>query len=160
MARRLLIVHHSLTRSTRLLADSLIAGANDEAIEKVEVHDRPPGAVTSDDINRADGILILSPANFGYMAGLVKDLFDRTFLDIGGALSADGAGAPTTGSKPYALVIHGRYDTEGAVRSIESIARALPWSQAARPLQVLGDVNEQHRETAYELGATLAALLM
>ncbi len=156
---RLLIVRHAPTAHTRALADALVAGAHDDAIEGVEVVDLPPDEVGADDVNAADGIVVLSPANFGYMAGLVKDLFDRTFLDIGGALSDDGSGAAASGRTPYALVVHGRYDTEGAVRSLQSIVQALPWTQVAEPLVVLGDVPAEHRDAAYELAATVSALL-
>ena len=55
--------------------------------------------------------------------------------------------------------MHGRYDTTGAVRSVLSIVGALPWTQSADVLEVLGDVGEEQREAAYELGGTLAALL-
>jgi len=41
-----------------------------------------------------------------------------------------------------------------------SIVGALPWTQAAEVLEVLGDVGEEERAAAYELGGTLAALLM
>jgi hypothetical protein len=41
-----------------------------------------------------------------------------------------------------------------------SIVQALPWTQAAEVLEVLGDVTEEHTDAAYELGGTLAALLM
>ena len=43
---------------------------------------------------------------------------------------------------------------------MSSIVQALPWTQAAEVLEVLGDVTEAHTEAAYELGGTLAALLM
>ena len=56
--------------------------------------------------------------------------------------------------------VHGRYDTTGAVRSVQSIVGALGWRQAAPVLEVLGDVGEPDRESAYELGGTLAALVM
>jgi len=55
--------------------------------------------------------------------------------------------------------VHGRYDTAGAVRSVQTIVQALPWSQAAPTLEVLGEVSEEHLAAAYELGATVAALL-
>lgn len=155
----LLVVCHTPTAGTRSLGDALVAGANDDAIEGVDVRAQSPERTTADDVNAADGIVLLCPANFGYMSGLVKDLFDRTFLQIGGALSDDGGGAAASGHLPYALVVHGRYDTEGAVRSLQSIAQALPWRQAAEPLQVLGDVGDAERAAAYEVGATLAALL-
>ncbi len=155
----LLVVRHTPTRGTAALGDALVSGAHDDAIEGVEVRALPPDQTSAADVLAADGIVVLCPANFGYMSGLVKDLFDRTFLDIGGALSDDGGGAPASGRLPYALVVHGRYDTEGAVRSLRSIAEALPWRQAGEPLQVLGDVDDDHLAAAYEVGATLAALL-
>ena len=37
--------------------------------------------------------------------------------------------------------------------------QALPWRQAADVLEVLGEVDEDARAAAYELGGTLAALL-
>ena len=82
-------------------------------------------------------------------------------LQAGGTLTDDGsAAAAEGGKKPYGLYVHGRYDTTGAVRSVQSIVGALPWRQAAPVLEVLGDVGEAEREAAYELGGTLAALVM
>ncbi len=102
-----------------------------------------------------------TPANFGYMSGALKHFFDTIFLQAGGALADDGSAATTEGGrKPYGLYVHGRYDTTGAVRSVQSIVGALGWRQAAPVLEVLGDVGESDRESAYELGGTLAALVM
>ncbi|MEO6511097.1 MAG: hypothetical protein ABIO16_08915 [Nocardioides sp.] len=56
--------------------------------------------------------------------------------------------------------MHGRYDTTGAVRSVETIVGALPWRQAAPVLTVLGDPDDAQLAAAYELGATLAALVV
>jgi hypothetical protein len=41
-----------------------------------------------------------------------------------------------------------------------SIVSALGWRQAAETLEVMGDVGDSDRAAAYELGGTLAALLM
>jgi multimeric flavodoxin WrbA len=156
----LLIVYHSPTLAMSALSDQVIAGAKDDAIEGIDVLALPPDQVTAETINAANGIVILTPANFGYMAGMVKDLFDRTFLDIGGALSVDGSAAQSSGGrKPYALCVHGRYDAEGAVSSIERIVAALPWRRVAPVLTVIGAVDESAKESAYEFGAAVAALL-
>jgi NAD(P)H-dependent FMN reductase len=157
----LLVVHHSPTAGVRALTDAVLAGTADEAIEGVDVVVREALEATADDVNHADGVLLGTTANFGYMSGALKHFFDSTFLEIGGALSTDGSGAAAAGGrKPYALWVHGRYDTAGAVRSVLPIVVALPWSQAAPVLEVLGDVTEEHAAAAYELGATVAALLM
>ncbi|WP_372728422.1 flavodoxin family protein [Nocardioides sp.] len=157
---RLLIVHHSPTPGVQALTDAVVAGAHDDAVEGVEVVVREALAATADDVLAADGYLLGTTANFGYMSGALKHFFDSIFLQAGGALTEDGsAGTSGTGKKPFGLWVHGRYDTTGAVRSVLSIVGALPWRQAADTLTVLGEVTETERAAAYELGGTLAALL-
>ena len=156
----LLVVHHSPTPSVAALTDAVVAGASDDAVEGVEVVVRPALEASADDVLAADGLVLGTPANFGYMSGALKHFFDTIFLEAGGALSDDGsAAAAGGGKKPFGLWVHGRYDTTGAVRSVLSIVQALPWTQAAEVLEVLGDVTDAHEEAAYELGGTLAALL-
>jgi multimeric flavodoxin WrbA len=156
---RLLIVHHSPTDVVRSITDRVVAGANDDAIEGVDVVVKEALAASADDVLGADGYLFGTTANFGYMSGALKHFFDSIFLEAGGALSDDGsAGTSSGGKKPYGLYVHGRYDTTGAVRSVQSIAGALPWRQSAEVLEILGDPDDEALASAYELGGTLAAL--
>jgi NAD(P)H-dependent FMN reductase len=156
----LLVVHHSPTPAVRALTDAVVAGAHDDEIQGVTVQVRPALEATAADVLGADGYLLGTTANFGYMSGALKHFFDTIFLDAGGALGDDGSAAGTGGGKkPFGLWVHGRYDTTGAARSVLSIVQALPWRQAAEPLEVIGDVTEEHAAAAYELGGTLAALL-
>lgn len=158
---RLLVVHHSPTPTVRSLTDAVLGGTRDDEIEGVEVVVRPALEADADDVLGADGYLLGTPANFGYMSGALKHFFDTIFLQAGGALGDDGSAASTgaTARRPYGLWVHGRYDVTGAVRSVQSIVGALPWVQAAPVLEVVGDVTDRDRDSAYELGATLAALL-
>ena len=160
---RLLVVHHSPTRGVRALTDAVLRGADDDAITNVEVVVRPALEATAADVLEADGYVLGTPANFGYMSGALKHFFDSTFLQVGGALGDDGSAAGGDGGatrgRPFGLYVHGRYDTHGAVRSVLSIVQALQWRQAAEVLEVLGDVADEHREAAYELGGTIAALV-
>ncbi len=156
----LLVVHHSPTASVAALTEAVVGGASDDALAGVDVVVRPALDAGADDVLAADGYLLGTPANFGYMSGALKHFFDTVFLRAGGALADDGAAATASGGrKPYGLYVHGRYDTAGAVRSVQSIVGALPWRQAAPVLEVLGEVGPAEREQAHELGGTLAALL-
>ncbi len=149
------------------ITESVLAGCHDEAIEDVEVVayralDFATGRATAEDILGADGYLLGTTANFGYMSGALKHVFDSAFLAIGGSLAADGSAAPAGGSttgRPFGLYVHGRYDTTGAVRSVTSITGGLGWRQAFDVLEVMGDVGEDALARAYELGATLAAVV-
>lgn len=157
----LLIVHHSPSANLQRILDAVVAGASDDAIEGVEVVVRPALEANADDVLAADGYLLGTSANFGYMSGALKHFFDTIFLEAGGALTDDGsAGKGAGGKKPYGLWVHGRYDTTGAVRSVQSIVQALSWTQSAEILEVMGDVIETDLDAARDLGGTLAALLM
>jgi multimeric flavodoxin WrbA len=164
---RLLIVHHSPTRGLRSLTDAVVAGAHDDAIEGVEVTVLEALAFARDeasheDLLAAEGYVLGSTANFGYMSGALKHVFDSTFLQVGGALSDDGSGTPSEGAtarRPFGLYVHGRYDLTGAVRSVLSITGALGWKQGYDVLEVMGEVTGADTDSAYELGGTIAALL-
>ncbi|MDN5744826.1 MAG: hypothetical protein L0H31_06850, partial [Nocardioidaceae bacterium] len=141
----LLIVHHSPTRSMQALLEQVVAGANDEEIPGVEVIVRAALEATSQDVLAADGYLLGSTANFGYMSGALKHFFDSIFLQVGGALDPDcapGAGSAEQGAatagRPFGLWLHGRYDLTGAERSVQSIVGALGWRQGYDVLGVGG----------------------
>lgn len=161
---RLLVVHHSPTRSLQALTEAAVDGAQDDRIEGVEVVVRPALEATADDVLAADGYLLGTTANFGYMSGALKHFFDSTFLAVGGQLDDSGSTdvsneTGTTAKRPYGLYVHGRYDLTGAVRSVSSIVGALGWRQGYDVLEVLGEVTDAHLEAAYELGGTIAALV-
>lgn len=162
---RLLIVHHSPSGSLRTLLDQVVAGASDpdvQAAGPVEVVVRTALEASAEDVLAADGYVLGTSANFGYMSGALKHFFDSTFLAVGGALDPSGApaeGAGASAGRPYGLWLHGRYDLTGAQRSVQSIVGALGWRQGYDVLGVLGPVDDDARARAYELGATIAALL-
>jgi multimeric flavodoxin WrbA len=160
---RLLVVHHSPTSAMRALTEAVLAGADDPAIVGVDVQAVAALDATADDVLAADGYVLGTPANFGYMSGALKHFFDSTFLAVGGALDESGGAVDSAGAtakRPFGLYVHGRYDTTGAVRSVLSIVQALGWRQAHDALEVMGDVDGRHLTTASELGATLAANVM
>lgn len=157
----LLIVHHSPTPAVRTLTDAVVAGARDPEITGVDVVVRDALDASAGDVLAADGFVLGTTANFGYMSGALKHFFDSIFLQAGGQLSEDGAAAESAGtSAPYGLFVHGRYDLTGAIRSVQSIVGALKWKQSAAVLESLGEVTDADREAAYELGGTIAALLI
>lgn len=157
----LLVVHHSPTPTLASLTEAVLAGAGDEALEGLAVEARPALEATAADVLGADGIVLVSSANFGYMSGALKHFFDTTFLEIGGSLSDDGSAAGAGGGRlPFGLVVHGRYDVTGAVRAVLAITGALPWRQCADVLEVLGEIDDGVRASAYDLGGTIGALAL
>ncbi len=150
MTKTLLIVHHTPSPATRELLEAVLAGANDPEIDGVDVISRPALAATLPDMLDADGYLFGTTANFGYMSGALKHFFDTVYYPSLDHVSGH----------PYGLWVHGNNDTAGAASAVNKLATGLSLSQAADVLEVTGVVDAGVRERAYELGGTLAAMLM
>ena len=68
----LLIIHHTPSPHCQELFEAVVAGATDPEIEGVEVVRRPALTVSPVEMLEADGYLLGSPANLGYISGALK----------------------------------------------------------------------------------------
>jgi len=91
-------------------------GATNAAIHGVDVVARAALEATATDVLDADGILLGTPANLGYMSGALKHFFDTVYYPC--------------------------------------------LSDKTEPVSVLGAVSTGDHDRCWELGASLAALLM
>ena len=147
--RRLLIVHHTPSPAMQAMFEAVTAGAGNEEIEGVEVVIRPALTAGAADVLAADGYLLGTPANIGYMSGALKHFFDSIYYPC----------LEATQRRPYALYVHGGSDTGGAVRAVESIATGLDWRRARPPVCVTGPPGRADLDACWELGAMVAAEL-
>jgi multimeric flavodoxin WrbA len=143
----LLVVHHTSSPSLHSMFEAAMSGATDQRIEDVEVVSRPALAATALDVLEADGYLLGTPANLGYISGALKHFFDQIYYPC----------LDATARRPYGLYVHGNNDTAGAVRAVESITTGLQWRRAQEPVAVLGQPSQGNLEECWELGAALAA---
>jgi hypothetical protein len=141
-----LVVGHSRTGSTQQLTDAAVAGAR-QAADRLTIEVRGALDAGPEDVLGATAILIATPARFGAMAGLVKDFFERIYHPC----------LDRTAGTPYALIVKGDTDADGAVLGVQRIATGLRWRAALPPLVVVGPLDDHHLHAAAELGATLAA---
>ena len=146
---RLLIVHHTPSPATHALLEAVRAGATDPMIEGVEVVVRPALAATAVDVLEADGYLLGTPANLGYISGALKHFFDQIYYPC----------LDATVQRPFGAWVHGASDTTGALRAIEVITTGLRWKRAQEPVVVTGDPSSADRDACRELGAALSATL-
>ena len=146
----LLIVHHSPTSALRSLLDAVVDGSHADGIAGVDVEVKAALETDSAAVLAADGFLLGTPANLGYMSGALKHFFDVTYNDA----------LPHTAGRPFGCWVHGESDTTGAIVAIEKIATGLQWRPAQPPLSLIGTVNDDMRSSAWELGAAVAAGLM
>jgi NAD(P)H-dependent FMN reductase len=144
---RLLIVHHTPSPALHAMFEAAASGANADEIEGVEVTVRPALTAAASEVLAADGYLLGTPANIGYMSGALKHFFDSIYYPC----------LEATRRRPYGLYVHGASDTGGAVRAVESIAGGLGWQPVRPAVTVIGAPNKADLEACWELGALLAA---
>ena len=147
MPKRLLIVAHAPSPNTQRLRDAIAAGARHPDIGNIDVKVRSPFEAGPDDVMAADGIVLMTTENLGYMSGALKDFFDRTYYGV----IDDKQGLP------YALVIRAGHDGTGTKRGVETIVTGLRWRAVSDPLICRGDWDEAFVERAMEVGMGLAA---
>ncbi|MFN3600394.1 MAG: flavodoxin family protein [Dietzia sp.] len=145
-----LLVHHAPSPRLRRILEALESGLAHPDLEGIEVESVPALATTDDHVLRADGYVLLTPANFGYMSGALKHFFDRTYYTCEGAVAG----------RPYALCVHGDNDTSGAVTSVERITTGWGLRQIAPAIQLTGEPDREELADAAEVAATVAAHLL
>jgi multimeric flavodoxin WrbA len=141
---KILIVYHSQTGNTKKMADAVAQGAR--GIDGVDVVLKKAADATLDDLLTADGLAVGTPENFGYMSGMLKDFFDRTYYQAHEKVFR----------KPFVVFISAGNDGTGALRAIERIALGYKFKTVYQPVIARGAVTEEILGQCHELGATIA----
>jgi multimeric flavodoxin WrbA len=141
----LLIVYHSQSGHTEQLAAAVEEGAR--RVESADVRRMKAREVTADDLRDCRALVLCSPEYFGYMAGALKDLFDRTYEAVRDQMIA----------RPYAIVVSAGNDGTGALLSIERIIAGFRMRKVQEPILWKGEISESSLELCRVLGQTLAA---
>jgi NAD(P)H-dependent FMN reductase len=144
---RLLIVHHTPSPAMQALLEAVREGV--AMVDDVDLDVRPALSAGAADLLAADGVLLGTPANIGYMSGALKHFFDTVYypcLDARVGL-------------PYGIYVHGNDDTAGALNAVQKITGALRWKQVAAPLSIVGAPGKDDLEAVRELAATVAVSL-
>lgn len=147
---KLLVVHHTPSPNCQEMFEAVLAGATDPEIEGVDVMRRPALTLSAADVLEADGYVLGSPANLGYMSGALKHAFDQIYYPC----------LDSTRGRPFGLWLHGNEGTEGAEKAVTSITTGLGWVKATDYVVVSGKPSKADLEACWNLGATVAATLM
>jgi len=145
--KQLLIIYHTQSGNTERLAQAVAGGSSGiEGIETVLLRAADAGL---DDLLACSGLIIGSPEYFGYMAGAVKDFFDRTYERT----HKD----PRMLRKPYTAFIHAGNAGAGALSSIERICLGYKLKKVYQPLVVTGAISGEVLSRCADMGQTMAA---
>ena len=145
--KHLLIIYHSQSGKTAAMAHAVRRGAMHPEIESVDVRMRIAADAGPGDLFWCDAVIFATPENFGYMAGAMKDFFDRTFYPCQGRLEG----------MPFAVVVGAGNDGTGALGALRRIVRGFPLNETQEPIVCSRPLDEAVLSRCEELGATMAA---
>jgi len=147
--KKLVVISHAPSKNTKRMLKALIKGANNSDITSVDVRFILPLETHPDDIKTADAVVIGTTENLGYMAGLIKDVFDRCYYEC----------LESTQGLPFTFYIRAGHDGTGTRRAIESISTGLRWRLVQEPLICKGEFQEEFISQCEDLGLAMAASL-
>ncbi len=129
------------------MADAVIRGANHPDIDGVVVRVKKALDGDADDLLWADGFILGTPENFGYMSGAMKYFLDRVYYPCEGKLNGC----------PWALFVRAGNDGTGAISSVRRILTGLAVKEVQEPLLIKGEFDASRLAECEELGLTMAA---
>ena len=142
---KVLIVYHSIGGNTAKMAEAVAEGAR--SVEGTEVALKTGIEADVDDLLACDGIALGSPDYFSYMAGGLKDFFDRTYYPTHGKVT----------DKPVGIfVTHGGGGK--AVESVKSGCRSFKFRLACASVLVKNQPDDAARKKLIEMGELLGKL--
>jgi flavorubredoxin len=140
---QVLIVYHSLGGNTRAAAQAVAEGA--EKVAGTDVVLKEGLKAKEKDLLSCDALAVGTPDYFSYMAGGLKDFFDRTYYPTQDQVSGKPCGI---------FVTHGGGGK--AVDSVEKICRAFKFKMVGKPVMVKNAPDAQARKQLAGLGRALA----
>jgi len=143
------VVANTPSANTRKLAQAVVRGANHPDIQSVSVQHITPLDADENDVIAADGIILGTTENFGYMSGALKDFFDRVYYPV----------LEIKQGTPYALYVRAGLDGSGTISAVERIVTGLRWRPICAPLLCHGKYVDSFVHQCEELGMTMSASL-
>lgn len=143
--KKILVVYHSQSGNTEAMAKAIAEGGKG-AGATVTLKKAADAGV--DDLLNCDAVVIGTPNYFSYMAGMIKDFFDRVWGTVRGQME----------NKPFA--VFGSYGGGGlpAIESVEKICEGLGMKKIYDSIGAQRTPTAENLKACKELGKKLAKL--
>ncbi len=138
-----LVLYYSRTGRTEALAKAIVEGV--ESVEGASAKVKRVDYATVNDFISCDAVAFGSPNYFSYMAGVMKDFFDK-------ALSI----RERVAGKPSVAFSSGGGSSNAALLSLERMISSFRLEKAADGVVCQGEPSEENLRACKKLGETLA----
>lgn len=142
---KLLIIYYSQAGNTEAMANAVCEGASSAGAAATM---KKAADTTDDDLLGCDAVAFGTPNYFGYMAGIMKDFFDRAWLTIRDRVV----------DKPYTAFGSAGSGGRQALDSIDRVCTSFRLKKALEGVMATGKPSSDVLEQCRELGRKLAQL--
>ena len=142
---KLLIIYHSQTGNTEAMAQAVCEGAISTGATLTM---KKAADTTNDDLLSCDAVAFGTPNYFSYMAGIMKDFFDRAWLTIRDSVV----------NKPYTAFGSAGGGGRQALDSVDRVCNSFRLKKAFEGVIATGKPSSDVLEQCKELGKKLAQL--
>lgn len=147
--KTLLLVCHAPSPNTQAMLQAMTQAIQDLELTNLTLNVKAPLAATEHDVLHADGVILCTTENLGYMSGALKDFFDRIYY-------------PCLEEKqglPVAAVVRAGHDGTGTCRALETILTGLRWRWVQDILVCRGEWQPSFLQECHELAEAMAVAL-
>jgi multimeric flavodoxin WrbA len=141
---KVLVVYHSQSGNTEKMANALAQGAQEAGVSVVVKRGLEAGP---EDLLACDALAIGSPDYFSYMAGGMKDFFDRCYYPVQGKVTG----------KPCAVFGSAGGPPSKVIGTLLAMVKAFKFSLVGEPVGAGGTPGEEILQECRSLGRQLAA---
>jgi multimeric flavodoxin WrbA len=141
---RVLIVYHTLSGNTEKMAQAFAEGA--KSVQGTDVVTKKAFDATLEDLLACDAVAFGSADYFSYIAGALKDFFDRTYYPSQGKVAG----------KPYAAFATGGGGGETALAVLDRLCGSFKFRKAAEGIAVMMSPSSGALAKCKEAGKKLA----
>ncbi len=141
---RVLIVYHTLSGNTEKMAQAFAEGA--KSVQGIEVVTKKAFDATLEDLLACDAVAFGSADYFSYIAGALKDFFDRTYYPSQGKVAG----------KPYVAFATGGGGGETALAVLDRLCGSFKFRKAAEGIAVMMSPSSEALTKCKEAGRKLA----
>ena len=142
---KLLIIYHSQSGNTEAMAKAVYEGALSSG---ATASLKKAAEATSDDILNCDAVIFGTPNYFSYMAGMMKDFFDRIWRTARYKID----------NKPYATFSSAGSKDKQTLDSVDRVCRSLRLKKAFEGVIAVGKPSPEMLAECQELGRKMAQL--
>jgi multimeric flavodoxin WrbA len=143
---RVLIVYHTISGNTEKMAQAFTEGA--KSVQGTEVVIKKAFEATLEDLLACDAVAFGSADYFSYIAGALKDFFDRTYYPSQGKVAG----------KPYAAFATGGGGGETALAVLDRLCGSFKFRKAAEGVAAVMSPSSETLAKCKEAGKKLASV--